>query len=398
MKKIILTLISLIALLSIAEAQVHNQDAGAQVGGTQVLGHTTDGNDTLNTAGKWGKFAVSTTGSQFVTSLDPASGLSQAVIPGSGSVGLNGALNVPQGTFLVGTDTIEAASTTTVLNLAAHAARIGDWITPTAGTAGNIDVAIPVCATTANTVTLCYPLPATPSTDAIKITRNAPLNTPKASQLQVTGDTGVPVMVVRNENYASLGSANTGFVPMAAYRSGAIMVNLDYSGLGASDIGVPYTPEDTAIANLKAVMLAGGVAKSSVAQTVSTTEDAAPIALDMANRQITIAAPSGQMVQGCNTAVVTATTGQVIAAVASQFTFITSLSCTNTGAAATRVILEDGDGTDLANVMLAATTGFAHVSFPTPVRTNVVNKAIQINVITTSSSTICCASGYTGVI
>ena len=121
-------------------------------------------------------------------------------------------------------------------------------------------------------------------------------------------------------------------------------------------------------------------------------------ALDTAGRQIVSAAASTSMVVGCSSAIITATTGQVIAAVASNFTFITSLSCTNTGAAATRVILEDGDGTDLANVMLAATTGFASVTFPTPVRTNVVNRAIQINVITTSSSTICCASGYTGII
>lgn len=121
-------------------------------------------------------------------------------------------------------------------------------------------------------------------------------------------------------------------------------------------------------------------------------------ALDTAGRTITAAAASSSLVVGCNTAVTTATTGQVIAAVASNFTFITTLSCTNTGAAATRVILEDGDGTDLANVMLAATTGFATISFETPVKTNVVNRAIQINVITTSSSTICCASGYTGII
>jgi hypothetical protein len=273
------------------------------------------------------------------------------------------------------------------------------------------------------------------------------------------GDAGVAVWAVRNEGAADFGNANLDYNPIAVTRTGAVEVimntafngtsggkdvaanedsafadadavikaggvnnrsvtaynttNGDVTPIGVNDYGgvfcdldprysgntiAPNQREDTAFADQNGVMIAGGQSLSAIAQSVGTSGDVAPIAMDLGNRQVVTAAPSGEMVVGCNTAVTTATTGTVIAAVASKFTFITSLSCTNTGGTASRVILEDGDGTDLANVFLAATSGFAAVSFPTPVRTNVVNKAIQVNVITSGSSTICCASGYTGVI
>lgn len=105
-------------------------------------------------------------------------------------------------------------------------------------------------------------------------------------------------------------------------------------------------------------------------------------------------AQATEFIQGCNTAITTATTGAMLAADASNRFYISSWNCTNTGGAATRVILEDGDGTDFANVMLPATTGSASVQFPVPVRLGAINKAAQINVITTGTSTICCFNGF----
>jgi hypothetical protein len=69
----------------------------------------------------------------------------------------------------------------------------------------------------------------------------------------------------------------------------------------------------------------------------------------------------------------------------------------DTGGAATRVVLQDGASTVGSNLMLAATTGFAAVTFPTPARFG-VNSTINANVITTGSSTICCARGYISTI
>jgi len=334
---------------------------------------------------------------QVVTVGSGGSGLSQSVVPESGSVGLNGGLVVPQALFLVGTDTIEAASTTTVLNLTSHAARIGDWVTPTGGTAGNINVGIPVCSTTANTVTLCYPLPATPSTDAIKIERPNPSRAVAFNGVQQATDT-IPPLVIRNENAAAINTTNLAYGVFSANREGALYTSTSTLFNDANNGKLAVVDEDIAFAPSDALTKVGGQALSAVAQSVGTSGDVAPFAMDLGNRLITSNSPSGEIVVGCNTAIVTATTGTIIAATASKFTFVTSLSCTNTGAAATRVILEDGAGTDLANVLLPATTGFAHVSFPSPVRTSVVNSVIQANVITTSSSTICCASGFVGAI
>jgi len=97
--------------------------------------------------------SVDSKGKLYVISADPY-GNTEAIIPVSNSAGLNGPLASVNGYYNVGTDTIEAASTTTVLVLTAHVARVGDLIYPTAGTAGNIGVQIPVCSVATNSVTL----------------------------------------------------------------------------------------------------------------------------------------------------------------------------------------------------------------------------------------------------
>lgn len=305
MKKIIFILISLIALLSVAEAQVHNAEAGAGMNGTQVLGHTTSGTTTLNTSGDWGKFAVSVKGGAFVTLSDPSSGLSQSVIPVSNSVGLNGVAVGNVGWVRMGTDAVEAASTTTVLNLTAHTLRVGDAVQLVSGTAGNVQAWAIVSATTTNTVTLATPLPATPAAaDVLNILRPTPITASSAVSATASamatfldqnyqpttasgimkaenavandGDSGVAVWSVRNEGYQDFGNANLDYNPFATYRSGALMVNLDYSALGASDIGVPYALEDGAIANGKALMMAGGVNNRSGTAYNTTNGDATP--------------------------------------------------------------------------------------------------------------------------
>lgn len=443
-----------------------------------------------------GPLSIDLKGNLYVRAIDPTSGLTQSVIPlsNAASPGFNG-----PGTALVAytnitTDTVEANSTTSVLNLTAHVARVGDFIKVRSGTL-NAGLAIPICSTATNSVTMCYPFPEAVSTGANDIAILRPLiigasGTTDGSSIygagihtyidgkyfngqtaanystnilkledtaHSSGDAGVQMLGVQNSGWFTL-NADGDYSPIATGRAGQVYstivlddtlgvshtpvraedaafsngdpvvmtgavnnrsvtayntTNGDVTPIGVNDYGgvfcdldprysgntiAPNQREDTAFTDQNGVMIAGGQSLSAIAQTVGTSGDVAPPSMDLGNRFVTTAAPSGEMIVGCNTAVTTATTGTVIAAVASKFTFITSLSCTNTGGTASRVILEDGDGTDLANVFLAATSGFAAVSFPTPVRTNVVNKAIQVNVITSGSSTICCASGYTGVI
>ncbi len=326
-----------------------------------------DGNLDINRNDQGAGFAkVDSKGNVATEIADSTSGLSQSVIPVSNASGLNGAYTPILGydTFNGLSDTIEAGSTTTVLNLTAHVARVGDAILYRGGSvAANTGVQIPVCSVTANTVTLCYPFPATPGLETVAILRPTPITSVRAG---------------------SIGQAS-------------LLTSMDIASQNSDARGL-LKAEDAAHNSGDAGVVSLYQAESALIQQIGTTTDYSIPKTDMAGRTVITHAPSGQMVAGCNAVISTATTGTILAAVASQFTFVTSLSCTNTGGAATRVILEDGAGNDLANVMLPATTGFATVSFPSPVRTSVVNSVIQANVITTGSATICCASGYTGVI
>ncbi len=211
-----------------------------------------------------------------------------------------------------------------------------------------------------------------------------------------TGDAGVQMLGVANTGFASL-AANGDYLPPALTTSGVTMSGLFYDAIG--DTREAITREDVAIAADSAMVKTAAQAVSAIAQTVGTSGDAAPPSMDLGNRLVTTNAPSGEMLQGCNVAVTTATTGTIVNAVASKFNFMTGFTCTNTGATATRVIIEDGDGVDMATLFLPATSGYATATFPSPgIRTNVVNRSLQVNVITTGSSTICCVSGFVGVI
>jgi hypothetical protein len=163
----IIFFLALFLLPLIAFAQNEGDDVGLGGGGSRQFCAGSDG--------KWRYSACSPDGELLTTPTDSTTNLESSVIPVSNSEGLNGSLIASNVYYTVGTDAIEAASTTTVLVLTAHAAREGDWIVPTGGTAANLNVSIPVCSTTTNSVTLCYPLPATPSTDAITIRRPVPI-------------------------------------------------------------------------------------------------------------------------------------------------------------------------------------------------------------------------------
>jgi len=200
------------------------------------------------------------------------------VIPVSNAA-IEGLLNSTNSYFNVVTDTIEAGSTTTVLNLTAHVARRGDLIIPTGGTADNIDVAIPICSVTTNTVTLCYALPTTPSTDAIVIRRPNPVFSAREDSAVASGDPGILALAVNNETQATqFNTTNGDAITLGADRYGSLMTAP--VGLGATAATILLSPvraEDTAVATGQALMLSGAV--NVTGQTVfnSTEGDATPI-------------------------------------------------------------------------------------------------------------------------
>ena len=228
-----------------------------------------------------------------------------------------------------------------------------------------------------------------------------PYNLGKAEDAaHASGDVGVMSLGVANETLGVFG-ANLDYTPIATTRAGAVFT-MEHLGMYPSALlsqGL-LKAEDSAVTSTDAgvAVLTQRLDQLDVGQTGGNNEYATPI-VDTLSRQYVNAWGSAvtEFIQGCNTAIVTATTGDMLAADASNRFYISSWSCTNTGAAATRVILEDDDGTDFANLMLAATTGFASITFPVPVRLGAVNKGAQINVITTSSSTICCFNGFKSV-
>lgn len=261
---------------------------------------------------------------------------------------------IPTSFALLGlNDAAETGSTTTNIIATAHALKVGDMVVFGASSGTRMGLGY-VTSIATNSFTITPPLRVAPNNgDFFYIARPSVAGVDTNNSILASlRDAGGSVLAQAEDSASSNGQ---GLIPVGSIREDALTINTNASG--------DWTPPKT----------------------------------DSVGRTMIGQAPQGSMVVGCNTAVTTATTGSMIAAVASNFTFITSWNCTNTGATASRVILEDGDGTDLANLFLPATTGFAAITFPSPVRTNVVNKAIQINVITSGSSTICCASGFTGV-
>jgi hypothetical protein len=315
------------------------------------------------------------------------------LIPVSNSAGLNGPLASINGYYNVGTDTIEAASTTTVLNLTAHAARVGDLIYPTGGTAGNIGVQIPVCSVATNSVTLCYPLPATPSTDAITIRRPAPLFTPLEDSVAVDGDPLLPIAGRVNTSQAPQ-AANGDYTYLALDTAGQQMISLVYpAGLSAG--ASPVRLEDQAFGNTEALVVSGSQAVSAIAQTVSATGDVAPAAMDLGNRLITTMAPAGETGTSCSTEETGTSARAILSAVPSNRWYVTSLNCSNNSAVASRITFLDGASAKAVGGVgtLAATGGDIELTFNPPIRGS-VNTAFNFQLTTTATATICCASAY----
>jgi len=363
---------------------------------------------------------------QVVTVGSGGSGLSQSVVPVSRQSALNG-VPIPQikGTYNRASDTVEAASTTTVLNLASHSARVGDVIKFRNGT--NAGAEVPVCSVTTNTVTLCAALVADPSTADIWI--NSPQSiasfmaggdsTPaNGASLAVaidsgyqnaaatgilkledaahaTGDAGVMSLGVRNESYVALADGNLDYSPLGLYRSGALMTNLDLSASGASGVGIPYMFEDTAIAASQAIMISGGQSLSTVAQSVGASGDAAPIALDLGNRQITTMAPAGETGTSCSSEATGTADTTLLGAIASNRWYITSINCSNNSAVASRISFKEGAVVKAIGGVgtLAATGGGMSLTFNPPIRGS-VNTNFIFSMTTTLTATTCCATGY----
>lgn len=337
---------------------------------------------------------------QVVTVGSGPSGLSQSVVPVNGATSFSDISVEPQGTFVVGTDTIEAASTASVLNLTAHAARVGDWIIPTGGTAGNIDVAVKVCeVVTANQIRLCNALPATPSTDAIVIKRAVPFFTPKEDSVHVSGDTGTQSLFVVNETADNL--AVTGdYVPGAAHTTGVQMMNIWNSAIPAAIRPSSILKlEDNAHATGDAGVATLFVGEAAITASAATGDYYTP-KTDTGGRTVVTNAPAGETWQACTGSITDTTQTAIKAGVASNRIYVTSFGCNNTASVASTLVFQDGATAiwqaAISNSTLQGVASYS-MTFPTPLRGS-VNTALNVTLGTTATNTRCCAAGYISTI
>lgn len=99
--------------------------------------------------------------------------------------------------------------------------------------------------------------------------------------------------------------------------------------------------------------------------------------------------------QSCSSAATTTADTAIKAAVAANRMYVTSISCSNVSAVSSRIQIKDGATVIYVGSVgtLAATGGRFDVSLPTPLR-GTVNTALNFNMVTNATDTVCCAAGY----
>lgn len=354
MKKILLILSMLFAIT--AQAQTTNvirNDSAATVIQSNNLGNS--------------KLSTDSTGKLFVT-VSSSSGLSQSVFPISNNTSLNGVGAGLVGWSVMGSDTAETASTTTLINATAHIARAGDAVIFSAGTAANIGAWSPICSVTTNSLTLCNALPVTPSNgDAFRIER--------PSLIGMSSATG----------------------------TGGGSLNVSLSSAFALDSTSPVRAEDSAFGASEGVMVSGGQAMSAIVQSVGSSGDVAPPSMDLGNRTVVTNAPAGEFFSSCGTATATTADTSMKNSVASNRMYVTSITCKNSSAS-TGTAIDFKDGSTIIAVggigeFTAASTGNPSfvATFPTPLRGTSAT-ALNFATNTAVSSVTCCAAGYISTI
>jgi len=429
MNKVLGVLLSLLACPLVALAQVQGDALSLGKGASAHLCRVNEnGTDIAADEADGNYVACDTAGRVYIINSDPTSGLSQSVIPVSGATGFNGTANTPLGYQVFGSDAIEAASTTTVLNFTAHTMRKGDVLHYRAGgTAANVGTNIPVCSTATNTVTLCYPLPATPGTDTVDVLRPTPLralgsdsgggNWALAVNIDSNTNTSNATSILKLEDAAA--ASGDALVGVAGYYSATPQTALagegDY-GLpkfnlgGALFVDVNYNAQvSTAngLLKLEDVATAGndaGVAPLVKLQTALSADAAAndwgTLKADLTGRLVTTQSVPEETWQSCGTATASTADVAIKAAVASNRIYVTNVTCSSSDADnATNINFKDGS-TVIAvggvNQMATTSAGTFTATFPVPLR-GTSNTALNFNTAVLTSSVICCASGYISV-
>lgn len=352
---------------------------------------------------------------------DGTNGLS--VVPVSNATSLNGIANGPIQWLDTGSLTATGGTTTVITTASTSTLRVGDIVLGRTGTAANLNVWAPVTAIVANTsLTIGNALPSAPANaDTFEFFRPVPM----VSSTGVGGTFRVSPYVQIDQNYQSsttlgllkledaasasgdalvaTGSVVSGATPSALAAAGDYTTNLvgtygnQYSTLmldpNLSTAFAVIVPEDSAIPAGAPIMMIGAQREDALTANTGASADATNLKTDSSGRLITTKAPPAEMWTSRSSAITTATTGTLKASVASNFIYLSSFTCTNTGGTATLIDIEDGSGTVYAYCNLAATTGQCAVSFPDiPARLPVAS-ALNVKAFTAGGSVLCAAAG-----
>jgi len=315
-----------------------------------------------------GPLAMDTKGNLYARVIDGGSGLSQSVIPVSNNTSLNGLGTAPIGYARATTDAAEAGSTTTVINATAHSARVGDVIQFTSGTATNLDAWSPVSAVTANTITVSHAFPSTvAASDGFYILRPRPLYT---SDPRLTG-TWAGLQVSIDSGYQTTASG---------------ILKLEDAAHTTGDAGV------SALAvNLGSAAFAATGAANDYVQFIQDADGRTAVNPFGAN--------TSNFWNGCGTA--TATTSDVAIKASGGGgvrNYVTSVTCASSDADnATNINFKDGStvvAVGGVNQMATTSAGTFSAVFSTPIRGTAAT-AFNFNTAVSTSSVICCATGFT---
>lgn len=360
-------------LLALAQSHEQYEDLPAPAGDwvaptgckrmdTATAQTSTDGDMSLATCDQYGQ--------QLTVAAPPAAGSIGADIPISNNTNLTGPGVGVVGWYRQGTDLVETSSTTTVINLTAHAARAGDMLGFTSGTAANIGAWSPIASVATNTVTLSNALPATPANgDGVTIFRPVPI-------------------------------ASNGTLASSASYGGALMcgINADYQASTASGI-LKY--EDGVASSGDAGVMVLEKTIATVAASSTTNLDYVTKNQDERGLSYTNSWGAGftEWFRVCSASDVTGTTAtEIQPATASKYTYLTAVNCTNTDATVnTRVniVQETAVATEILWMLnLPAIVGSDGMKFDPPLKATAVNKNIGVTPITTSAEVRCCVEGF----
>jgi hypothetical protein len=396
-------------------------------GGTKILCNSNEAlTATVSSDGKLNFVACTQEGA--VLTAIAGDGETLSVIPISNATNLNGVGALSINGVNVASDSIETGSTTTVLNLTAHAAREDDYIVTYSGTAGNIRVYSPVCSTTVNTVTLCNALPATPANgDLIRVMRpligsmgeNAGIYFPFVNidstkqDSAATGllklvdavwggsaDAGVQALGVMNQDESSLVITEGDYMPFAIASNGVIKVSVTSSGQKDGASGLIKNEDATASSGDAGVAaLAQRLDQLATGQTTSNSEYAVPLVDTLSRLYVN---PWGAAVtefsSSCGTATASTADVAIKAAVASNRIYVGAITCASSDADnATNINFKDGTtvvAVGGVNQMATTSAGTFTATFNPPLR-GTSNTAFNFNTAVSTSSVICCASTFT---